>query len=224
MAFADGVLDEPHFSALAEALETDAALAARLEALIEGADLARKGYAALLAPAPPALETAVRSAIAAQTRRTFWSGLLGRIGLPLAGAAVAAALAVVVVPHILVPSRPGGSLAALDGPDIAAALDTLRSGESRALPDGLEIAAVSTFTDGGGTLCREFETAGPDPYVAVACRSGEVWQVRFAILVETEGEAYRPASGLDPLETYLDAIGAGPPLLDDAETEALRRP
>ena len=39
MAFADGMLDEPMFSAVAEAVDGDPALAARLEQLVDGAAL-----------------------------------------------------------------------------------------------------------------------------------------------------------------------------------------
>jgi len=44
MAFADGALEEPLFSQVAADVEADAELAARLDALVMGKDLARAVY------------------------------------------------------------------------------------------------------------------------------------------------------------------------------------
>ena len=69
MAFADGMLDEPLFSAVAEAVDRDPALAARLEQLVDGAALARQGFAPLLQPVPPELEASVKAMITRQERK-----------------------------------------------------------------------------------------------------------------------------------------------------------
>lgn len=215
MAFADGMLDEPLFSAVAEAVEQDEALAERLEQLVAGADLARQGFAPLLQPVSPALEASVRAMIQRKERKPFWSSLFAPIALlPLAGAAAAVAAIAVALPLF---QAPAGALGNVDQAQLQAALDTVRSGSDHDLGDGQTLHAVASFTDAGGNLCREFEVPG---YVMVACRSGAEWQVTMAVANGTS-EGYQTASGLAVLDSYLTEIGAGAPLLDEDEAAAL---
>jgi hypothetical protein len=224
MEFADGVLEEPQFSAVANAIETNPMLAERVHALAEGADLARRGYAELLQSVPLELQANVRSAIARRDRAPWWRRAWQALDLTPAGLAVGALTMVALAVPVLVLfgqfDRSAPSVG-LSGPQLAAALATVPAGTSAALGNGITMVPVSTFTDGEGQLCREFETSGSSAYVAIACRLNGDWQTRFAVAVQSDA-AYRPASGLAALEIYLEAIGAGPALLDQAEIDALR--
>lgn len=222
MAFADGVLDEPLFSRVADAVEQDSELAHRLEALIRGGTLARRAYAPLLQPVSPELEARVRAAIGRPQGlwRIDWPGW--RWLTPVA-AGMAAVAAVVLV--LLVERGTPRSTHALDGfggAALLAALDTLGSGEM--LQDGeTEIRIVATFDDGAGTLCREFETPA---HLVITCREEGDWALRLAVAGEGGGETYSPASGAAAVDAYLQSIGAGEPILDQAEIDrlaALRR-
>lgn len=228
MAFADGVLDEPQFSTVAQAIENDDDLAARLEQLVEGAALAKAGFAPLLAPVPAALEKNVRTAIARVERGASWQNWLEKLRLsPIGATAFAAVIALLAIPSLYLLTLRGDNgpaIGTLEGPDIAIALDSLPSGESRTLPNGMDVTAIATFIDAAGTTCREFETRGAASYLAVACRTAQSWQTRLAIATTQDNGNYRPASGMELLDSYLQSIGAGVPLLDQDELKALQRP
>ena len=217
MAFADGMLDEPLFSAVAEAVDRDPALSARLEQLVDGAALARQGFAPLLQPVPPELEASVKAMITRQERkrsaatRWNWAWLF-----PLVGATAAVAAVVVVLPALQTPAT--GILGGLDQSQLQAALDTVPSGADYALTDGRQLHAVATFTDQSGILCREFELPG---YAMVACREATQWQVTMAVATGQGDDGYRTASSLAVLDTYLAEIGASAPILDADEMQAL---
>jgi hypothetical protein len=218
MAFADGTLDEPLFSAVADAVEQDEALAERLEMLVSGADLAKAGYAPLLEPVSPQLEASVRAAIARSERRrwsmpTNWGWLL-----PLSGAAVAVAAVVVALPMLMSSGDSDGMLGGLGRSELQAALDVVPSGADHGLRNGGQLHAVATFTNGDGVLCREFEVPG---YAMVACRAGAGWEIDMAVATHGGEDGYRAASGLAVLDAYLSEIGAGAPLLDAEEKAAL---
>lgn len=216
MAFADGLLDEPLFSSVAEALERDPTIAERLEQLVSGASLAREGFAPLLKPASPELEASVRAMIARKQQKPLWNGRFNLAWLfPLAGVAAVVTVVAVAVPLL----QPSGVsvLNGLSNAELQAALGTLPSGENQTLADGRNLHAVATFTAADGTLCREFEVPG---YVMVACRSAAEWQVSMAVAIGA-GEGYQAASGLGALDSYLVEIGASAPLLDAQEREVL---
>jgi hypothetical protein len=224
MAFADGALDEAEFQRVAEAVEQDEALAARLEALAAGSSLAREGFGALLQPVPRSLETAVRDQIAQSQRAPFWQRNWVNWLLPITSAAVAAMAVIVFAPALQTSTTPQSStLAALSSVEVAEALDTLASGESTTLAGGTVVNAIATFTDADGTLCREFETEGSADYIVVSCRDGADWRVQLALGSPTDDDSYRPASGLELLDAYLSTIGAGAPLSLEDEQAALAR-
>lgn len=216
MTFADGMLDEPLFSAVAEAVERDEALAARLEQLVDGTRLAREGFAPLLEPVSPALEASVRAMIASKQRKPFWNRQISLGWLfPVAGVAAAVTAVLVALPLLQPASAP--SWGGIAQSQLQAALDTVPSGSDHALANGSVLHAIASFTDGNGTLCREFELPG---YVMVACRSGAEWQVNMAVANGT-GEGYQTASGLAVVDAYLREIDASTPLLDAEERAAL---
>lgn len=224
MAFADGVLDEPQFTQVAEALESDDTLAQRLEALVTGSALARRGFDELLGPIPPNLEAAVRETIRAADRKSSWKFSWSNWLYP-AGALGAAALALVVaIPSsgLWQASSARSSIAELVGQEVADVLDTLPSGDTTKLVSGSVIHPIATFINSDDQVCREFETEGASSYVVVACRSGSEWSIQFAVAMAEQDGNYRPASSLEALDAYMHASGAGEPLSGDAELATLR--
>ncbi|WEK05962.1 MAG: hypothetical protein P0Y65_06825 [Candidatus Devosia phytovorans] len=216
MAFADGMLDEPLFSTVAEAVEQDAALAERLEQLVDGASLAREGFAPLLEPVPAELEASVRAMIARKARKPLWDRQISLAWLfPVAGVAACVAAVVVAAPMLRPSSDP--SWGGVEQSQLQAALDSVPSGADQALEDGRVLHAVASFTDSEGRLCREFEVPG---YVMVACRAQSEWQVSMVVANGT-AEGYQTASGLAALDAYLAEIGASAPLLDAEERTVL---
>lgn len=217
MAFADGVLDEPLFSAVAEAIEQDEALTERLEQLVTGGALARNGFAALIEPVPPTLEASVRAMVARKNRTPFW---MRQITLPWflpIGGVLAASVAAVVVAAMTLQPAATMSWGGIDAGQLQAALDSVPSGAKHDLGHGRMLYAVASFTDSAGNLCREFEVPG---YVMVACRAESAWQVNMAVANGKAG-GYQTASGLSALDAYLTEIGASAPLLDTEERKAL---
>ncbi len=220
MAFADGVLDEPTFSEVASAIETDADLAARVESLALGWDIAREGFGPLEA-APFLLRRNVEIAIdRAEGRKT-----------PFLQLAVAASVALLVAlpigwfvgqqstptaPLLLAGSELGGEVTAL--------LSTVPSGSEQHLAAGTQLRVITTFETAGGELCREFEMAtAQTAAVVVGCREAGTWRVAFSTSSLPANNGYAPASSLEALDAYLAAIGAGEPMLGDDEAEALAR-
>ncbi|WP_449395446.1 anti-sigma factor family protein [Devosia riboflavina] len=224
MAFADGVLDEPQFSQVAEAIESDEALATRLETLVTGSALARRGFDELLAPVSPELEAAVRETIKAAEREPFWKFSWGNWLYPAGGVAAAAVAVVVAIPSLGLwqGSSAPSSMTELGGEEVAVVLDTLPSGGTSTLASGTVINPIATFTNGEQQVCREFETQGSASYLVVSCRAGSSWTVQLALTTANEDGSYRPASGFEVLDAYLQAAGAGEPLVGDDELTVLR--
>ncbi|WP_052731687.1 anti-sigma factor family protein [Devosia geojensis] len=228
MAFADGALEEPLFSQVAADIEADADLAARLDALVMGKDLARAVYRPLAqVPVPRKLRQNVEAAIAAaeggkvvplRRRVAFgsWQGM----------AAAAAIACVVAGPVGYFLGQGGGEDRPLvaTGPVEGALADligTIPSGGEAVLADGTRFLPIASFEDQAGRLCREFELMGETAALAVACRPADVWQVEMALAIPGEDGDYRPASSLPVLESYLSAIGAGAPMSTEEERAAL---
>lgn len=236
MAYADGALDADTARAVERAMAADEALAARVAAFADTRAAVKAAHA--VPPAvPDALAARVRAMAEADAqRRAAPSGATvvdlaaRRRAAPALQLALAASLALAVgglSGWLLATDRsaPGGAgFAGLDDPGLAEALSTLPSGERAALPGGAELAAIATFRDGEGTLCREFEyDRGPvSTVVAVACRGEASWDLRLAVTAPAaEDGGYAPASSLDTVEAFLSATGAGAPMSAAEERAAL---
>ncbi len=232
-AFLDGALDDAEQAAFEAELESNPALAAEVERMLENDDLLRRAFdepmqqgvdQALLermglAPKSSAevIDLASRrpvsagAGIGANDNSPGWS----RWRLPLGGA-VAAALALMVAVSV----RDTGS--AFD-----AALDSTPSGQLAALDDGLGLTPVLSFRAGDGRYCREFSLgSGEAGGSGIACRESDGWQVEALDQGATElaasGEIAlangADGSGLDAAYARLDA---GDPLGGVAESELI---
>ncbi|MFN3613557.1 MAG: anti-sigma factor family protein [Rubrimonas sp.] len=231
-AWVDGSLDADEAARIAGIVANDPAALQTAERIERQNGLLRAAYADTLDEPVPARLTATvggRPTLAASrpsarpAARAHWgeraptalaAGLALAVGLG-AGAAL-----------VGLPqgggSEPAGAATLAIGPvdvRIAAALESAASGADGA------VTPLATFRTAGDGWCREFETASG---AAVACRHGPgAWSVVAAAIrpagVEEGSAGYVPAAGNldDALGAALDALGAGPALDPDAESEAI---
>ncbi len=207
LLFVDGLLTDAEAEAVAAALETDPALAARAALLAEGRDAARGAFAdALAEPVPARLIAAATAPAPGNDNSPAWRragfGLLAGVA---AGFAIAMAL----------PRDDGDGMLT---PRILAALDS-RSGTV-----GGGVVIAGTHAAEGGTICRAFTVAERAGGMAgLACREEYGWRLRAAV-ARAGGGGYQPASGVDPLiGEVLERLGAGPALSPEEEEAARRR-
>ncbi|MFC3127503.1 anti-sigma factor family protein [Pseudoroseomonas globiformis] len=252
MAFGDGVLEEPEFSAVAEAVEQDHALAARLEALREGRRLMRELHGT--APeVPEGLRRKVEAMVGtAQAPESQADGETRREAEIIAlrprpkpktsatrpawhGAAMAAGIAaILVIPALLQfgpaepPRQPTGLAVLALGQalpkELSGAFDVVMSGETRTFPDGRRFQAVASFRDASGRLCREFQLAGASNLLGIACRDADAWQPSLLLAMPAEKQGgFTPAgSAASVVDAFLDSRGISAPLEPAEESAALR--
>ncbi|MBQ0824691.1 hypothetical protein KBI52_31290 [Microvirga sp. HBU67558] len=235
MAFADGELEEPTAAAIAKAMAEDPAVARRIMEFQQSRRLTRSALSDALSPDVPAH---LRSAVSAQIKayeaaagatsgprvKVSWgerlrsNQALGQWAMAASVAAVALALGYFAGWW----NRPEahGLLARLDSPILHRELDRTGSGQDVDLPFG-RLRVISTYRLADGSLCREFRLHAPaEAAEAVACRDGE-WKATFALATPVGQDAYVPSGGGDPTAAYLQTIGAGEPLAEEAEAKAL---
>jgi hypothetical protein len=237
MAYADGELSAKEAVEIERALAADESLAEKVALFADSRQAVRRAYATLPAVSTD-LEAKVRAlaavdAVASQEtmpssnivsladrRRTvpFWQ-------LPLA-ASIALAIGAGSM-WLLGPGAAGPTelqIASLGDTQISEVLSTVPSGDRADLAGGAVFAAIASFRDGDGTLCREFEHSAGDgaTVVAVACRADAGWAVRFAVAsTASDAQSYAPASSLETLDAFMSATSAGAPLSDQDEAAAL---
>jgi hypothetical protein len=236
MAFADGELDEPIAAAVAKAMAEDPGVARRIVDFQKSRRLTRSAFSEALTPeVPPALHAAVSAQIEAYEAkerraahevprrvrsRARWSGL------PFLPMALAASVAVVAAGIGYWAGGQGSQrtdnlMARLEDPATHLELSRVASGDEVDLPFG-RLRVISSYRLGNGALCREFRlTLASEAAEAVACRRNG-WNVTFALVDDAAADAgYVPSGGEDPMAAYLQAVGAGTPLVDEAEAKAL---
>jgi hypothetical protein len=220
MAFADGRLEEPLFSEIADAVEADPEIAARVEQLALGARLVKELYGPLIdQPIPDELLRRVENLSAAKPT----ARIARRPAMPLWTLAAAACVGILVATPLAY-LYGASNLSAIVvgaplGQAIAEALDTLPSGTERRAGNVL-VRPIATFSNSENHVCREFEADGVSATVAVACRTSQGWEVDFTISAPLGAGGYAPASSLEALDVYLVSIAATPPmsLEDEAAT------
>ena len=235
MAFADGELDEPIASAVARAMVEDPGIAKRVVDFQQSRQLTRSAYSeALLPEVPRALQAAISGRIEAYeakerraaheaARRVRSTGRWG--GFPVLPVALAASVAVVAAGVGYWAGRHGSQgtdnlMARLEDPATHRELSRVASGADTDLPFG-RLRVISSYRLGNGVLCREFRLIlAFEAAEAVACRR-DGWNVTFALAADAADAGYVPSGGEDPMATYLQAVGAGAPLVDEVEAKAL---
>ena len=232
MAFADGELDEPIAAAVAKAMAEDPGTARRIVDFQKSRRLMRSAFSEALMPeVPPALQAAVSAQIEAYEakERRAAQEVPRRVrsrGLPFLPMALAASVAVVATGIGYWAGGQGSQrtdnlMARLEDPTTHRELSRMASGDEVDLPFG-RLRVISSYRLGNGALCREFRlTLVSEAAEAVACRRNG-WNVTFALVGDAAADAgYVPSGGEDPMAAYLQAVGAGTPLVDEAEAKAL---
>lgn len=219
MAYVDGEVDLVTAKRIERAMETDAALAARVAA-------ERALRVKLSAHFNPVAADAVPGQLTAMLANVD-SSLTGRreakqrrFGFgPVQWGAVAASLAVGLLAGQfgLGGAGPvadhGGALFASGA--LETALDTqLASTQRRDSPVRIGL----TFRDGEGIICRSFEQASAS---GIACRAGESWQLRRLVSGDAQRTGYRQAGSPDIAEAA-SRMMKGDPFDADAERTASR--
>lgn len=241
MAFADGELDAETAARVEAAMETDDELVVRVATFIESRAQASDALKPLIdEPVPEALTRSVERMIEesrrgegtavqpdnvvafrpAAARRSFGSNW----SLPLAASLAAAVFGVggYLAGQANAPQVSGQSFATVSDPALVEVLDSTPSGALAAAGDA-SVKLVSSFRDGSGALCREFELqqAGTAT-VTVACRANELWSIRLAVAAPASGGAdYLPAGAAETVDAFLAGIGASAPLAPADEKAAL---
>ncbi|MEM8959053.1 MAG: zf-HC2 domain-containing protein [Pseudomonadota bacterium] len=150
------------------------------------------------------------------------------------GAALAAsvAIALVTVPTVFAPKRPGALLAlglVEPGTYLAATLDSLPSGTPETYGDGREVMILATLPVDGG-YCREIEVidgVAQQIDLGIACRQDVGWNVEVTLSEPLSAtgtsDGFVAASGAEVqgLQPFLDRLGAGIALDPAGEAEAM---
>ena len=251
MALTDGELAPELAREIERAVAADPDLARRLEEFRRSRDLVREAYLEVADEAVPApLRSSVEHMLEEARSRAGTAArkpgdVIGfdaaaaahrarRYRLPVAFAMAAALSAITgyfLGAAMLRDGRPVDRLLPpallADAGRLQDLLGSLPAGERRAIVAAephIDLNMISSFRAREGTLCREFEVAGPaeDDALAVACHAGDGWRVTFFAEGRRTGEGFQPASGMELAETYLHGIEAGEALSLEDEAAALR--
>ena len=207
MAYADDMLEPADRERIEKLVAVNPSLAAKVAMFQRTSSLGRSALAPLIdVPVPDALRQKSRHRSAEhkvkagslsltawlQNRMPRWS-----YGLSIAVAASIAGGVVGIFGYQAIQKADQIQLAVGTAPaaPIVSVLNTLRSGEETSIGNA-KLKLVSTFRILSSSLCREFEYASqPDgAVVAVACKQGETWNVRFATVFTSMEGGYAPAS------------------------------
>ncbi|MBR9912465.1 MAG: hypothetical protein GYB33_19160 [Gammaproteobacteria bacterium] len=222
-AFLDAELAEAEMEQVRNALAEDEHLADHLAELAMVDQLVRDTYTPIeqlpipelaLSPAAPTGATAQVIAL------PLWRRATRALQRPMAAAA-AVALAIGLVINI-----ERGENGATDGSwqQVAASLETGRSGIRQQLADGSEVLPQLSFVNRDGEYCRQFYRAGGGSAAqGIACRDTDGWQLRNSVPVQplTTADSYQTATAHNALEQLLDDMIASGPLDADGEAAAI---
>lgn len=219
--FVDGALDAPAMEKVAMAIVADPALAERVERQVELIREMRAEMDRDLAPPVPSLWTAAidaRVETPLGNLENFAAGARKQVSWKLwqIGGAIAASLVIGITIGASTaspsPGAPGfigdqdGQLVA--GSELAAALDTARSGRPYLLKDALSVDIKQSLRAADGRLCRQAAVSGRDSVGVLACRNADGWQIAALTTdIHPESTGYVQASGDDPLDTAITRLG-----------------
>lgn len=225
-AYLDGEADDATAKEIDRALENDAALAARLEAMQKNDGLLRDAFTETLATKPFTLAPAEAKVLPfklrprPQPRLSSWA----------VAAAAAAILAIVVGGGYFL--RPEGAMApfnvASDGtisasPQLAEAVSRARGGVPERAGEGTVTVALS-FVSANGDPCRQFTLVNPTgATAAIACHHGDTWRVAGLTSRPAGTSEFQTAAGPDEaLSSVADKLGFREPMDAAAEARAIR--
>jgi len=249
IAYLDGQLPESDYGPVEQALAESESLRARLQALVDSGELARRSFdAVLLEPVPPTLIAAIwrapdprghRPPTGGAARPTspwlwrFFGAAPGRRAWPALASVALLAVAAVLGWQVLQPSedvrwslREGQRV---EDPSLALALDVSPSGRVLRTASGT-VEVLASFEQKQGGHCREFNRSTPRGTrgeLGIACRTPDGdWQLAFLVTEERgagdEASTYRTAS--DRQHEAADAFlsdRVNHPALESGEENAL---
>ncbi len=222
-AFLDAELTAAEMDQVRDALAENEQLADRLAELAMVDQLVRDTYAPIqqlpmpelaLTPAAPTRATAQVIAL------PLWRRATRVLQQPMAAAA-AIALAIGLVINI---DRSENGAANGSWEQVAASLETGRSGIRQQLADGSEVLPQLSFVNHDGEYCRQFYRADAGSAAqGIACRDAAGWQLRNSVPVQPliTSDSYQTATAHDALEQLLDEMIASGPLDADGEAAAI---
>lgn len=208
MAYADGELDATTAADIRRAIAADPALGRRAAAFTNTRLVVRDAFGDVLHEPVP--ETLVATVLRGETRENVIAfpprgGVLTRLALA-ASLALAAGLGGYALHPLLAPEAVSPEIVALRH------LATAPSGEPR-LDGGTVFTALSTVRIDGG-YCRIFDLRNTNAsWRGVGCSQSGTWRVDLlaATAPETDFSAASD-SAIASIDSYLDALGASPPL------------
>lgn len=231
-AFMDGELDAASAAEVGQRLESEPALARRLEAL-RGVDVQlRAAFMDTDERVPGSLRELIangsrdqresRSGTTAQVIPFARVAALSRRWAPLAAAASVVFVVGLMLGRGPVPGGNGdpgllaGQTPLLPGSVLHEVVTTLPSGQTRTLADGRVVTPEYTFRTAAGSVCRRLAVSSDHGMTtAVTCREGDDWRVRLARFAPGATVDYAPAFGRsDPFDLAVDAM------MDDAPLDA----
>jgi len=246
IAYLDGQLPEADYAPLEQALNNDAALRTRLQALAESSELARRAFdPVLLEPVPPQLIAAIWRAPDPRAKaetpgRSSPAGLLAWLGLtsgprawPALASVVVLGLGMVIGWQLLTPAS-GSHWTLREGAPVsdealALALEVSPSGRVLRTAGGA-VEIVASFEQVGGGHCREFNRNSPDgslDELGIACRNAQGdWQIELLVAEDRPSQSgqtgYQTASNQqhEQADAFLRDRVQGLPL-NEAQEQAL---
>ncbi len=229
MAYVDGELDARSSKRIAEAVEADPALQAKVDALIESRAVARAAYAPTQeAPLSPALQDMMddlEAGLESQNDAPAWqsadaspSGGAGMLSWARHRAAAMTAMGVAVgalATWTLMPQTQTEAFLTLTeatGTRLSdraqRALSQTPAGEN---VDGFTVQ--TSFVSGAGRSCRQFTLVDQD---GIACLDASEWHL--VILTDIAGSSdFQAAGGTDPLAVATAGLGVSRILSDEEE-------
>lgn len=227
MAYVDGELDARSSKRIAEAVEADPALQAKVDALIESRAVARAAYAPTQeAPLSPALQDMMdelEAGLESHSDAPVWqsadaspSGGAGMLSWARHRAAAMTAMGVAVgalATWTLMPQTEAFlTLTEESGPQLSDraqyVLSQTPAGED---VDGFSVQA--SFVSGEGRSCRQFTLSSQ---AGIACFDADDWHL--VILADAPGNGdFQAAGGSDPLAVAAAALGVARVLSDEEE-------
>jgi hypothetical protein len=225
MMFADGKLDDAAMDRIANAIQADPALAARVAAFTSTRDLLKGAFSAPINEQPPErLIAAIMSGAALPQGaevipfkpRTQTAQAAKTPGwLPMALAAGIAGIAAGVGGFMIGQdrSRPETAVAALAGAGTfeLAGLDIARDGQDMVFGPNLKGNVSGSYRMADRRICRTLSVRhGRSGSAAdgVACQNAGSWRVELALPRDEASAVFRPASGTGPIDALLEAGGA----------------
>lgn len=227
-AYLDGEADDATAKEIDRALENDAALAARLEAMQTNDGLLRNAFAETLAAKPFTLAPAEakvlpfkpRPRARPQPRFSVWGTAVAAVGL----------FAIVVGGGYF--WRGGATMTpfnvASDGtitasPQLAEAVSRARGGVPERAGEGTITVALS-FVSANGDPCRQFTLVNPSgATAAIACHDGDTWRVAGLTSHPRSSSEFQTAGGPDQaLSSVADKLGFREPMDAAAEGRAIQ--